>query len=324
MQVQKAAGRQDEQFNNDIISKAMLAWGKHLDQVKPEISIQGSPERCTFRTAVTDTDGKTFILEVIPSADYDKKLSIGRNLDTLHRKGLPVVSYLPGLNGSTLQEISGHFWQLSVFIESEELDRLTYWQEGWRGEALADFIADLYLNTQDENWSRGPGFSLPSYIDRLTNTINRRRPALFKEISPVLDVIKNKLYPVYDSIPQRFSHGDPHPMNVLWGKDRIKAVIDWEFSGLRPVLYDAALITGCVASEAPEALESSFIKTFFKRIRTRKIFSPEQYKLLPLFIVAQRFAWLSEWLRHNDTEMIEFECFYMDHLLNSNLNQLLQ
>jgi hypothetical protein len=33
-----------------------------------------------------------------------------------------------------------------------------------------------------------------------------------------------------------------------------------------------------------------------------------------LFTLAQRFAWLSEWLRRNDVEMIEFECFFMNLL----------
>jgi homoserine kinase type II len=30
------------------------------------------------------------------------------------------------------------------------------------------------------------------------------------------------------------------------------------------------------------------------------------------FVVAVRFAWLSEWLRHKDSEMIELETIYMN------------
>ena len=39
------------------------------------------------------------------------------------------------------------------------------------------------------------------------------------------------------------------------------------------------------------------------------------------YIIALRFAWLSEWLRHKDHEMIELETVYMK-LLIDNANDL--
>ena len=44
-----------------------------------------------------------------------------------------------------------------------------------------------------------------------------------------------------------FAHGDYHPLNVIWTKAGIAAVIDWEFSGLKPEMYDAAILVGCLA-----------------------------------------------------------------------------
>jgi homoserine kinase type II len=313
--------KQRNPYNKNLLSSAMLAWGRHLDQIRPNIFIQGSPERSDFRTVATDTKGHVYVLETINPCDYDKRMSIASRLHILYKNGLPVIPYMPGLNGAPIQKVSKHYWQLSDFIEGVNLDRASYWQEGWRGRALADFLADLYLNTQDDHWHKGPEFSLPSHIDRLINVIQQNNPQILKEITGIVELLKKELYPVYDSIPQRFCHGDPHPMNVLWDKDSIKAVIDWEFSGLRPVLYDTALVIGCVASEASGALDSAFIKNFCRRIREREIFAPEIYDLLPLFIVAQRFAWLSEWLRRNDVEMIEFECYFMNLLFNKNLKQ---
>jgi len=35
------------------------------------------------------------------------------------------------------------------------------------------------------------------------------------------------------------------------------------------------------------------------------------------FVVAVRFAWLSEWLRHKDHEMIELETVYMNLLTDN-------
>ena len=39
------------------------------------------------------------------------------------------------------------------------------------------------------------------------------------------------------------------------------------------------------------------------------------------FVIAVRFAWLSEWLRHKDREMIELETVYMN-LLADNYDML--
>ena len=44
---------------------------------------------------------------------------------------------------------------------------------------------------------------------------------------------------------------------------------------------------------------------------------------LPEFIIAIRFAWLSEWLRKKDNDMISLECDYMD-LLTDNTKTLKQ
>ncbi|MGD0170381.1 MAG: hypothetical protein ABSE54_11730, partial [Smithella sp.] len=56
-------------------------------------------------------------------------------------------------------------------------------------------------------------------------------------------------------------------------------------------------------------------------IKAAKIISKISWKYLVEFIVALRFAWLSEWLRRKDTEMIGLELDYM-RLLIDNKNRL--
>ena len=45
--------------------------------------------------------------------------------------------------------------------------------------------------------------------------------------------------------------------------------------------------------------------------------SGHSWELLLEFIVALRFAWLAEWLRHNDREMITLETVYMKLLIDN-------
>lgn len=304
-----------ERYSRDSLAPVLAAWGLQLDRIKPDVFIQGSPERSAFRTVVTDTRGRGLLLETIAPHTRDRRRLIAARLRALREQGLPVIPYAPGPDGETIQHVADKDWQLSDFVEGETLDRTAYWREGWRGTALADFLADLYANTCGGTWSAGPSFSLPAYIDRLLRTVGEHRPRLLDELGDVVAWLRQTFYPIYDSVPQRFSHGDPHPMNVLWGTDDIRAVIDWEFSGLRPLVYDAALIIGCVGAEAPGALDGALIESFRRRLREREVFTAEAFDLLPFFTLAQRFAWLSEWLRRDDAEMIAFECFFMNLLL---------
>lgn len=67
---------------------------------------------------------------------------------------------------------------------------------------------------------------------------------------------------IHDQLPLSFCHGDLHPLNVIWYQDRIKAVIDWEFTGMNPDIYDAANLVGCAGIENPNGLGMSMVKTF--------------------------------------------------------------
>jgi homoserine kinase type II len=52
-------------------------------------------------------------------------------------------------------------------------------------------------------------------------------------------------------------------------------------------------------------------------MKRAEIISKISWKYLMDFIVALRFAWLSEWLRRNDTEMIRLELDYMRLLIEN-------
>lgn len=64
-----------------------------------------------------------------------------------------------------------------------------------------------------------------------------------------------------------FCHGDLHPLNVIWMHDKIHAVIDWEFAGFKPDIYDAANLVGCAGIENPEGLSMPMVTAFLQSIR---------------------------------------------------------
>ena len=126
----------------------------------------------------------------------------------------------------------------------------------------------------------------------------------------------------YEKMPVAFCHGDYHPMNVIWSANDIKCVIDWEFSGYKREIYDAANLIGCIGVEDPKSLTGELVKSFISDMKAANIISKTSWKYMVEFIVALRFAWLAEWLRRKDTEMISLELDYMRVLIdNKNILQ---
>ena len=117
-------------------------------------------------------------------------------------------------------------------------------------------------------------------------------------------------------MPVAFCHGDLHPLNVIWGPGDIRAVIDWEFCGLKPAVYDLANLIGCVGIEEPQALGGMLVHTAITRLMDEGALDENCWAHLPPFVVAVRLAWLSEWLRQRDGGMIELEHRYLRLLID--------
>ena len=121
----------------------------------------------------------------------------------------------------------------------------------------------------------------------------------------------------HDHLPTALCHGDYHPLNVIWSSGGINAVIDWEFMGCKPEIYDMANLIGCIGIEDPEALAGDLVQAFIGTMRDARVFSDDSWSALFGFVTALRFAWLAEWLRNQDAEMITLECVYMNLLVEN-------
>ena len=164
-------------------------------------------------------------------------------------------------------------------------------------------------------------FSITDYIQKLILQIQTHAPHVLVGIGPVIRFIEERFMKVHDRLPVSFCHGDFHPLNVIWSHDGIHAVIDWEFLGIKPEIYDAANLIGCIGIEDPEALLGDLVRQFILGLKQSQWISSASWDVLIEFVIAIRFAWLSEWLRHEDREMIALETDYMN-LLADNADML--
>lgn len=314
------------QFNNkksfkkvdtDLSTLATL-WNCTFQKELTDIMIQGSPERSLFRTVFEDLKGQRYIIEEISKKNINDRERISKRVFKLKKKGLPTIIYMKGKKGKYIQKYKGKYWMCQKFLPNTPLNRTTYWNEADKGVEVANFLLKLHKLSISFKKKKGDFFSLEVYINKLVKSIKKENKEVYRKVKSLYELLAEHLFPVYESFPETFSHGDSHPLNMIWDKEHMTAVIDWEFSGFKPRVYDVSLIIGCVGSEDETALNSGFLNSFLSKLKESKYLTPKEWHYLPLFTVAQRFAWLSEWLRRNDEEMISFELFYMHHILQWN------
>ncbi|MBN1366104.1 MAG: phosphotransferase [Syntrophaceae bacterium] len=313
---------------SSIPSKATLKnlaglWQVHLKKLHHKIPIQGSPERSLFRVVFEDINGRYFLLEQIPPQSLEHKKQIAEILDLLAKENLARIQpYMADENGNNVIKHKNNFWQISPFVRGEELNREKYIYEKWRGNALATFLIQLRRKSRRLSLADFCNvFSLKNYMYKLVWEINLYNKNIEDEISKVVKFLEKDFMPMYEKLPVVFCHGDYHPLNVIWSADDIKCVIDWEFCGFKSELYDIANLIGCVGVENPQSLTGDLVKSFIADLKKAKIISQRSWKYLLEFVVALRFAWMAEWLRRKDEEMIRLELDYM-RLLIDNINSL--
>lgn len=302
--------------------KAMLAavsqqWGLDIVRRRVDIPLAGSPERSAWRGVLETRDQRLFVLERIHSAMYDRKQRIARTLQVLYDRGLRrIIPYLPDRDGDPLPLIRHGLWQLSPYIGGVVLNRPAYATDGWRGDEAGEFLAQLHrFASPPPVETPSPVFSIARYIEDLLTTLQRRHPAVADRYRPFVAHLRTTLFLHIDDLPRGFCHGDVHPINIIWGRRSIRAVIDWEFCGIQPEIYDLANLLGCLGIEDPGSLDGPFACRLIDRLRRSAVYQEASWKALPDLMLAIRFGWLSEWLRKGDQPMIHLEADYMAILM---------
>ena len=305
-------------MNHYSLADLLCSWGLQFKAEHPEVPLAGSPERSLYRTVVEDAGGRRFVLEKIDPRMVDRKKEIAAALEYLAGQGLAGVHpYFRNRDGDFITKAAGGFWQVSPFLDGVELKRPEYTFEAWRGRALARFLIDMKEKSAGIPFGkRGRLFSIAEFTRDLMAKMTRHDPERATAAQEVYEHVQKHLFPAHDRLPVAFCHGDPHPINVIWGDGEIRGVIDWEFSGYKPEIYDAALVVGCIGMEDPAGLAGPLVMAFLDELKTAGCFDASGFAVLPEFVIALRFAWLSEWLRKKDEEMVEMETDYLRILLD--------
>ena len=306
-------------FSTETLKAVAELWQVRLKKLHLNIPIQGSPERSVYRVVLEDNRGKYFVLEQIAAKSLEHKRQIAATLDFLSGKNLPRIQpYMADEKGCRIIKHKNGFWQMIPFVRGVALDREKYMYEKWRGPVLADFLIELRRKSHGlPFFDPSKSFSLKDYVYKLIREINLYNKDIKNEIKDIDAFLKKDFMLAYEKLPLAFCHGDYHPLNIIWSADDIKCVIDWEFSGCKSEIYDAANLIGCVGVENPQSLTGDLVKSFIADMKRAKIISNISWRYLMEFIIALRFAWLSEWLRQRDTEMIRLELDYMRLLIEN-------
>jgi homoserine kinase type II len=245
------------EFSPETLQSVLERWGLELLLAQRGSLIQGSPERSIYRVKVICQEG-TYILELLPKSKLQSREVQGRLLQELSEQGLPLAPPLLNLEGSTYWLEQEGFWQVIPYFGGLVLDRSRYWQEAWRGDLLGNILRRLQDHPIPE--ALAPPVEISAFIGDLVQKAQRNNPLLTPGIQAVLGYLQTALFPFLPALPLVLSHGDSHPLNVVWGENNIRCLIDWEFCGARPRIYDPALTLGCVGTEHPEALTGPFCR----------------------------------------------------------------
>ncbi len=306
-------------YTDESIREIVSSWSVKFRKFRPDIDIAGSPERTVYRIAIEDEDHGLWVLENPASDLHEHKLTISKTLAHLRGKGLRAVH--PYLSDERAESVVLHGtreWQIRPYVEGVPLPRPAYVLDRWRGKACADFLLDLRTKAQGiPFFDEERPFSITGFMGELLETMGRYNPETRKALKQPLDYIGQQFVHVHDEFPIVFCHGDFHALNVIWSEDGIKSVIDWEFLGYKPEVYDMANMIGCVGFEDPAGLNQGLVLSLISEMAKAGAISRAGWEYLVEWVVAIRFAWLSDWLRRRDKEMIDLEVTYINLLIDN-------
>jgi homoserine kinase type II len=237
----------------------------------------------------------------------------------LSDNGLDAIQpYIPPSEDSSVIHHQDSYWQLAPYVEGVPLQRPEYVFDRWRGRVLAEFIIQLKKTSENiPYFDRNDPFSIKKYVYDMLKKLKEHETGLEKKVRPIFHFLEDSFMEIHDRLPVSFTHGDYHPLNIIWSDDGIKAIIDWEFTGYKPESYDAANLIGCIGIENPQALIGDLVVDFIRNLKEAEVFSEKSWKFLLEFVLAIRFGWLAEWLRKSDKEMINLELVYMNLLVDN-------
>jgi len=284
------------------------AWKIRFDTVDKSVQIEGSPERASKRVVVRDVDGARWVLERIEQDNLPRKQKIAEQLEMLSD-----MEQIHPYQKTKEDSFFSDRWMLRPFVEGIPLDRKTYLNDSWRMDAMADFLIRL---RQQAPVASGPVFSMCDYARDRMAVWRKRYSKLADKLEDSFQTLEKNFFAVHDQLPAAFCHGDYHPLNMVWGDHSIRSIIDWEFCGIKPELYDVALLIGCIGFEDPDNLIKEPVIRLVQNLRSAGYGTDRSWECFLQLAAVIRFGWMSEWIRRKDREARQMEVVYIDILVD--------
>lgn len=298
-------------------TELLAMWGVAFAGIVRGIAVGGSPQRSASRVVVSGLDGSQWILEEIEKENLARKKRMADPLLQLQASGLQQIHpWKRTRNGSCFAAFQNRHWMLRAFVEGVPLDRQNYLGDPWRVDAMADFLLNLRQHARGGVERSGPAFSITTYAENRMVAWRKSHSRLAENLETSFCKLQKTFFPVHDRLPVAFCHGDYHPLNMVWGEGGIRSVIDWEFCGSKPELYDVALLLGCIGFDDPDHLIKEPAVRLVKTLRDAGFGAAVSWECLLELMATIRYGWMSEWLRRSDREACNMEAIYIDILVD--------
>ena len=266
---------------------------------------------------VRDRSDGRWVLEKIDPTNVERKQEIASQLDSLKAAGVVLLHpYRKTQAQCHVAHYQNQNWMLRPFVEGIPLDRDSYLNELWRADAMTGFLVQMHPHARAMKPCSTQPVSIALYAEGRMEAWTTRYPKLAKKLLPAFRQLQRDFFPVCDQLPSAFCHGDYHPLNMVWGERGIESIIDWEFCGVKPELYDAALLIGCLGFDDPDVLIHDLVIRIVQQLRSGELFSAQSWETIFELMATIRIGWMSEWIRRRDHEAIEMEVLYIDILVS--------
>lgn len=331
--------------STETLLAVLATRGLQFARLHHHYAIEGSPERCQSRHVAEDKKGRLWLVEHLAYGQSHSRQTVAKIMHDIAPycdDWLPLPRYIEGMEERRYTESesviiekskdeAGHIWQVSPFFQGLTLPRPDYLRHAWRGKAIAHILRQLHRASGHLQYIPPPqsipahALDLHGYMHAIANTLHKHHPCEAQKIETVIAHLDEVLPQNLAQQKMSLAHGDMHPLNIIWGEKNIVGLIDWEFCGARPMLYDMANCLACCGFEHPSGLVGPLaMKLTHEIFRGENAFLENSYaSLLPDMLMALRFGWLAEWCKKKDKEMLAMELDYL-HILLYNRELLIQ
>ena len=198
-------------------------------------------------------------------------------LTVLKREAFPAAFPVKDKSGNTWHEVEGNHISLYDFVEGK-IPVLC-------PETVAEAARTLArLHTLDT--AGVPPKANSTHPEKVAQTLS-----LFSSAqNPLPDIFKQfslsweKLSPsIIETLPTGIIHSDLFPDNTLFKGHRLKAVIDFEEYAIGPLLFDVAMAINGFCFKNNQ-LNNEWLDAFLKAYNQKRPLTPQEEKLLPVYI----------------------------------------